>query len=299
MSNACILLFGKNPIQFIPQSRIRVTLYPSKNSGNQFLDDKIFDGNIFNNITAIFNYLDIVYGKSLSVKSILRTDKSNYPVLALREGILNAIVHRDYNSVKGFLQISIYSDRTEISNYGSLPKGITLADLKIEHHSILRNPDIAQICFIRQYIEMLGSGTLRMIKDCKENKFKPPFWKQKDNTTTVIFHNVTHNRKNEGITEGITEGISKNIISKIKGITEELTEGITNEVKNKLTKILFSLYKQEGLKIVDMEKHIDIPSKSLERYIKQLKDAGIIEFKGANKTGGYYLTKKVENKIKL
>jgi ATP-dependent DNA helicase RecG len=279
ITNACIVLFGKNPIQFIPQSRIRLTLYPSKKSGNQFIDDKIFEGNIFKNITDIFEYLDIVYGKSLSVKGILRTDKSNYPVLALREGILNAIVHRDYNSVKGFMRISIYSDRTEISNYGNLPQGIKLEDLKIEHHSILRNPDIAQICFIRKYIEMLGSGTLRMIRDCKENKFKVPVWKEQDNTTTVTFPDVAHNRKDERITEGITEGI-------------------TADVKDKMTKILLAIYKGGGVRIVDIEKRIDIPAKSLERYIKQLKDAGMIEFKGANRTGGYYLTKKMDDKIK-
>lgn len=120
ITNACMVLFGKNPIRFIPQSRIRLTLYPSKTSGNQFIDDKMFEGNIFKNITAIFEYLDIIYGKSMAVKGILRTDKPNYPVIALREGILNAIVHRDYNSIKGFLQISIYADRTEISNYGVL-----------------------------------------------------------------------------------------------------------------------------------------------------------------------------------
>ncbi|MDD4210559.1 MAG: putative DNA binding domain-containing protein, partial [Bacteroidales bacterium] len=119
ITNACLVLFGKNPIRFIPQSRIRLTLYPTKTSGNRFVDDRMFEGNIFKNITAIFEYLDIVYGKNLTVKGLLRTDKPNYPVLALREGILNAIVHRDYNSVKGFLQISIYSDRTEISNSGA------------------------------------------------------------------------------------------------------------------------------------------------------------------------------------
>ncbi|PIS43959.1 MAG: hypothetical protein COT22_13090, partial [Ignavibacteria bacterium CG08_land_8_20_14_0_20_37_9] len=262
ITNACVVLFGINPIRFIPQSRIRLTLYPSKKSGNQFLDDKIFEGNIFKNIAGIFNYLDVIYGKSLSVGGVLRTDKSNYPVLALREGILNAVVHRDYNSIKGFLQLSIYSDRTEISNYGGLPKGITLADLKIEHHSILRNPDIAQICFIRKYIEMLGSGTLRMIKDCKENKFKVPVWKEKENTTTVTFPNVTHNRKNEGT----TEGISKSIIAKVEGIIEGITEGVTEDVKNKIKKILLVLYKEGGVRTVDIEKRIDIPVKSVERY---------------------------------
>ena len=293
ITNACMVLFGKNPIRFIPQSRIRLTLHPSKTSGNQFIDDKLVEGNVFKNITTIFEYLDIVYGKNLTVKGLLRTDKPNYPVLALREGILNAIVHRDYNSVKGFLQISIYADRTEISNYGALPDGITVADLKVEHNSILRNPDIAQMCFYRKYIEMLGTGTQRMIRDCKENKFKVPLWKQNENTTTVTFPDVAHNRKSEGIIKGITEGIGKGVIAKVEGITE----GITADVKDKITRILLVLYKESGVRTADIEKLIDIPAKSLERYIKQLREAGIIEYKGAKRTGGYYLTNKVRNQI--
>lgn len=158
------------------------------------------------------------------MKGLLRTDKSNYPVLALREGILNTIVHRDYNSVRGFLKISIYPDRTEISNYGALPNGITVDDLKLEHTSILRNPDIAQMCFYRKLIEMLGTGTQRMIRDCKKNKFKVPIWRQKENTRTVVFNGLTHNRTNEGITA---------------------------DVKDKIIKILLVLYKEDGLRTVD------------------------------------------------
>lgn len=75
---------------------------------------------------------------------------------------------------------------------------------------------------------MLGSGTQRMIGDCKENKFKTPVWKQKENTTTVTFPDVVHYRKSEGI----TKGISKGIVAKVEGITE----GITADVKDKLKK---------------------------------------------------------------
>jgi ATP-dependent DNA helicase RecG len=298
ITNACMVLFGKSPMRFIPQSRIRLTLYPSKNSGNQFIDDKIFEGNIFQNISGIFKYLDIVYGKSLSVRGVLRTDKSNYPILALREGILNAIVHRDYYSVRGFLQISIFSNRTEISNYGGLPKGISLSDLKIEHNSILRNPDIAQMCFIRKYIEMLGSGTLRMIKDCKENKFKQPVWKEKENITTVTFPGVTHDKKNEGVIKGVTEGINKGVVVKVEGVIEGVIEGVTDDVRDKITKILLVLYKEGGIRTVDIGKRIEVPAKSVERYVKQLKEAGLIEYRGATRTGGYYLTKNMEEKIK-
>jgi len=286
-----MVLFGKNPIRFIPQSRIRLTLYPSKTSGNQFIDDKIFEGNIFKNISAIFEHLDIVYGNSFTIQGLLRTDKPNYPVLALREGILNAIVHRDYNSVKGFLQISIYSDRTEINNYGALPDGITVADLKVEHNSILRNPDIAQMCFYRRYIEMLGTGTQRMIRNCKENKFKAPVWIQKENTTTVTFPDVTHNRKSMGQIEGITEGISKAVIAKVEEITEEITEGITDAVSLRLKEMLLLIYKTQGVKVADLVAQFDVSERTIKENLKTLSDASLIEYKGSKKVGRYQLSK--------
>lgn len=106
---------------------------------------------------------------------------------------------------------------------------------------------------------MQGTGTLRMIRDFKVNKFKVPVWKQKENTTTVTFPDVAHNRKSEGASKGITEGISKGVIAKIEGITE----GITDDVKDKITKILLVLYRGSGVRTVDIEKLIDIPAKSI------------------------------------
>ncbi|WP_293742075.1 hypothetical protein [uncultured Pedobacter sp.] len=78
---------------------------------------------------------------------------------------------------------------------------------------------------------------------------------------------------------------------------EDITKGITTDVKNKITKILLVFYREGGVRTVDIEELTDIPAKSLERYIKQLKDADIVEFKGANRTGGYYLTEKAKNSI--
>ena len=292
ITNACMVLFGKNPIQFIPQSRIRLTLYPNKTSGNQFVDDKMFEGNIFKNVTAIFEYLDIVYGKNLIIKGLLRTDKPNYPVLALREGILNAIVHRDYNSVKGFLQISIYSDRTEISNYGALPDGITVADLKVEHNSILRNPDIAQMCFYRKHIEMLGTGTQRMIRDCKENKFKVPVWKQNNNITTVTFPNVSHNRKDKSSSDAVNDAVNDAVkIGEIDAVNDAVSGGLIEVVKAISSS-------NAGITINELVANIDKSHRTIQRYIQLLKTLGLIEFKGAAKTGKYYLTAKAERRLK-
>lgn len=278
ITNACMVLFGKNPTRFISQSKIRLTVYPDKNATNTFLEDRFFEGNIFSNITSVFTYLDALYAKTIKIEGIHRTEKKNYPEIALREGILNAIVHRDYKSANGFLQISIFSDRTEISNYGSLPEGITVADLKKEHPSILRNPDIANICFIRQYIEMVGSGIIRILSECKKNGFKTPKWIDKNNILLLTFPGVSH-VMNEGINEGVNEGININI------------EGLNEGTKEVLKKIFSYIDKNPLSKTTDIEKLIDKSNATTERYLKILKENKYIEYVGANKTGGYKTSK--------
>jgi ATP-dependent DNA helicase RecG len=274
ITNACIVLYGKKPTRYIPQSKIRLTVYPDKNATNTFLEDRFFEGNIFSNISSVFTYLDALYAKTIKIEGIHRTEKKNYPEIALREGILNAIVHRDYKSANGFLQISIFSDRTEISNYGSLPEGITVADLKKEHPSILRNPDIANICFIRQYIEMVGSGIIRILSECKKNGFKTPKWVDKNNILLLTFPGVSH-VMNEGISEGISEGVNIKI------------EGLSEGTKEVLTKIFSYIDKNPLSKTAEIEKLIGKSNATTERYLKILKENKYIEYIGANKTGGY------------
>ncbi len=281
ITNACIVLFGKNPTRFIPQSKIRLTVYPDRSATNTFLEDRFFEGNIFSNITSVFTYLDALYAKTIKIEGIHRTEKKNYPEIALREGILNAIVHRDYNSANGFLQISIFSNRTEISNYGSLPEGITVADLMKEHPSILRNPDIANICFIRQYIEMVGSGIIRIISECKKNGFKTPKWSDKNNILLLTFPGVSHL---------INEGVSESVISNTEGVNEGINiniEGINEGAKKVLEKTLWYITQNPMTKTSEIELFINKSNATTERYLKILRENNYIEYVGANKTGGY------------
>lgn len=279
LTNACIVLFGKNPVRYIPQSRIRLTVYPGEKSSDVFVNDFIMEDNLFKNITTIFTFLDTNFGKQMIVDGTVRTERYHYPRLALREGILNAMVHRDYNSVNGFLQISIFNNRTEISNYGGLLEGIAVKDLRIEHHSILRNPDIAHMCFIRKYIEMLGSGTLRMIKDCKVNGFKMPKWSDEKNVMTVVFPDLNlPNAKNEGVSEGVSEGVNLNNFS-------EQSEGVISELKA----LLNYIKNNPGLRIPQLAEAMDKGRSTVERYLKQLREKNYIEFKGSPKTGGYFI----------
>ena len=262
ITNACMVLFGKNPIRFIPQSRIKLAVHSGSTSGDTFIENKVFENNIFRNIETVLAHFDSIIGKEIKIEGAFRTEKKRYPVKALREGLLNAIAHRDYSDLKGFLTISIYSDRLVISNYGGLPKELTVRDLKIEHNSILRNPDIAQMCFYRRYIEMLGTGTLRMIRECKAEGFRTPKWVNNNNILELTFSGIKH--QYEGVNEGVIDELSL---------------------------LYHQIEKHPGKKANELNEQINKSIATTERYLKILKEQGFIEFRGAPKTGGYYSLK--------
>jgi ATP-dependent DNA helicase RecG len=104
--------------------------------------------------------------KPIDFEGLLRVEKDEYPVVAVREILLNALVHRDYMS--SFIQIRIYDDKFWVWNGGKLPEGISLESVKRVHSSHPRNPLIADVCFKGGYIDSWGRGTLKIINACRE-----------------------------------------------------------------------------------------------------------------------------------
>jgi len=91
------------------------------------------------------------------------------PVSALREAIVNSLVHRNFNDPKGN-EIAVFTDRIEIYNPGTFPEGLTPEDYINGHErSYLRNPKIAEIFYYTRDIDRWGSGLQRMNKECNEN----------------------------------------------------------------------------------------------------------------------------------
>lgn len=280
LTNACIMLYAKNPGRFIPQSAIRLSVY-SSDSPADLIDAHVFDGCIFRNVDAIFQFLDMTYSKSIKVEGIFRTEKWNYPMIAVREGIMNAIVHRDYNAANGFMNVLIFPKRMEIVCYGKPLVNLT-GNLISAGVSILRNPDIAHHCYYRHLIEMMGTGIPRMLQDCKTNGFDIPEFIVANDIVKVTFPNIVHLR----------EGNEKpdDLRHYFEGIIEEITEGKRNDVKSKLTTILCVLQEWPGLRTNEIGEKTKIPVKSIERYVDILKKAGVIYYSGGKNTGGYYLS---------
>ncbi len=103
----------------------------------------------------------------------MREDVWEYPLEAVREALVNAVCHRDYED-SGSIQLRIYDDRLEVWNPGALPAGVTVADLHREHDSVRRNPRLAEALFLAGLVEKWGTGTLRMIAACRSAGLAEP-----------------------------------------------------------------------------------------------------------------------------
>ena len=300
-TNASVVLFAKNPSRFITQARVRLAFLDHGKTGDVFKDDQLLEGNLFKNIEAIQQFFEkhLSFSRKFENNNWKRTDDYVFPMAALREGVMNALVHREYGLVSSALSIIIYKDKLEITNSGKSP--FKQSELKKNHLSMPYNPDIAHIVFLRGYIEKIGRGTLKIIDACKQAGIKAPVWEIGEQTVKLtFFSDVKLGGAIEGATKGAikvtTEGTNEGAN---EGAIEGAIEGVTKGVKDKLAILLSAISANEGNRVPEYKEATGLPDSSMERYIKQLKDGGLIEFRGeAAHTGGYYLTKKMKSKLK-
>ncbi len=168
LTNASVLLFGKNPQDFFIQAGVKCIRFKGTNITDDMLDFKDVDGDLFYQIDEIekFIYRNISLMAWIEDRKIERQEKWEYPPKVIREALVNAIVHRDYRST-GKVQIRIYDDRIEFWNPGNLPSGWTTETLKQEHTSEPFNPLIFKMFFWTGEVEEVGSGTNKIINLCK------------------------------------------------------------------------------------------------------------------------------------
>ena len=150
---AAILLFGKNPQALFLQSHIKIGRFLSD---TDIFTSDIVEGNLFRQVDQAISILKSKYLISpITFEGIHRREKLELPVIALREALLNAIIHRNYMTTSA-IQVRIYDDRVVILNEGALPENITIEDLRREHLSKPRNTLIADVFYKAGFIESWG-----------------------------------------------------------------------------------------------------------------------------------------------
>ena len=220
-----------------------------------FKDRREFSGSLFKQLNDAFAYISQYNRVRAEFSGLHRIDKKDYPEEALREALLNVLVHRDYSYSSSTL-ISIFDDRIEFLSIGGLVKGVTLADILLGI-SITRNERLARIFYRLALIEAYGTGIPKILKSY-EGFVRQPEFQVTDNAFKITLPN-----QNEQTTYGDLTPEEQCII--------ELAESM-------------GLLKRK-----DVERELSISQTMAGRILKAMVEQGLLEITGRGKNTAYVL----------
>jgi len=184
LTNAAIILFGKDPQRYFLNAVLRVIRLKNEITP---VGDRLIGGNLFKQVIegeeAIKNFLGVRY----EIKGLVREEIWDYPLPAIREALINALIHRDYFRWNVQTQIKIFDDYIWFYNIGGLPEGITLDKLKEPHSSVPRNPLIVHIFYLAGFIEEMGTGIGRIMEAMSKAGLPEPEFKEEMGGFSVYF----------------------------------------------------------------------------------------------------------------
>ncbi len=177
--NSALMLFGIDPQRFCPNAVIKCSHYYGIEKIRPIPSYQVFEGTLFQQIDAAIDFVMSKLDRSIGSRQDgpMADVRMEIPKEVITEIIVNAVVHRDYDS-SGSVQITILADRVEIVNPGRLPEQLTVDDLSKEHLSIPVNPFLARPFFLVGYIEQLGFGTKHVIDWCKKAQLPEPSFEE-------------------------------------------------------------------------------------------------------------------------
>ena len=258
-TNAGILFFGKFPQKFLPNARLRVIRF----KGTKVIDPTLDTANCEGTIWETINIAEDVIRKNIRLlgerteKSFRREVKFEYPMKALREAMINALIHRDYFET-GDVRVFIFDNRVEVINPGTFPKGVSPKNPK--HRPV--NEILCQLIYDIGFIEKYGSGIYMMKNLSKEWGNKEPCYDLHPIETKIIFESQIKE----------SAFIEKDILGELNKRQRMAVEYLSK--KGKIT----------TKEYMDLIKASPVTAK---RDLLDLKKKKIIKFIGPAKTGYY------------
>jgi ATP-dependent DNA helicase RecG len=274
ITRAAILLFGKNPQSPLTQAVVHAGRLREKVN---IMDNVIIEGAIIDQVEKTVEFIK----KNLHVRFEItgkpqRKEIWDYPLLAIREAVINAICHRDYGHVSD-IQIKIMEDALQVWSPGFLPFNLTVADLLDPMHSSSpRNKLIAQIFYDIGLIERYGSGIHRILDACKEAKQPEPLLENFSGGFRIKF----------SLSEQNTAQISAGSEGDAGTLNGTLNGALNGTLKLQIMELIAQ---QPDIKQKEIIKKTGSPQRTVARCVAELISEAKIEHRGSKKTGGYYL----------
>lgn len=232
LSNALLIILGKYDNCVIKCSRFK------GNTMDVFVDKKEYKYDIFSQIEETENFIKNHIRLRGEIKGLQRTDVYEIPNVAIREALINAVLHRDYVNMGRDVKVGIFDDRLSIVSPGGFPNTITQEDI-LEGRSEVRNKIIAKILKELNYIEQWGSGIKRIKSSCLGHGLKEPLIIESGDFVKVdIYREMPENAGKMPESAGKMPEIYKNLSEQEKLIlsyTEDHGKVTTKEVANILS----------------------------------------------------------------
>lgn len=205
-TNAGILFFGRNPLKFIFHAQLRLVRIKGIKIYGNTLDRLDCNGTLWEMVDQAEDFIrkNIRLLGFRTEKSFRREDKFEYPIRALREAIINGLIHRDYFNLAD-VRVFIFDDRIEVVSPGPFPEGVTPS--KPKHKPV--NKILSDLMYDIGYIEKYGSGIYLENELCLKNGNPKPVYEIDPIQTKVIFKSQVKDVTVVEIEEKILEGLNE------------------------------------------------------------------------------------------
>ena len=263
-SNLALLLSDQNP------HIIKVAVFQGTNQ-MIFKDRREFGGSLMKQMNEVYEYIDFRNQTRATIDRLLRIDVRDYPVIAVREALLNLLVHRDYSFSDGSL-ISIYDDRMEFVSIGGLMSGIDLEDV-LAGVSVCRNKHLADVFYRLRLIEAYGTGLAKIMEAYEVSPDKPII-----STTRNSFKIILPNTN-----AGYTANAAPNVVTSV-------TPGLAAELDANEQRIMAYVREHGAITRHEAENLLSTSASTASRLIRKMVDAGLLSSRGHARSIKYILS---------
>lgn len=255
---------------------IKVAVFQGKDQ-TVFKDRREFAGALMKQMNDVYDYIDFHNQTHATIEKLLRIDVRDYPEIAVREALLNLLVHRDYAFSASAL-ISIYEDRMEFVSIGGLMPGIDLEDV-MAGISVCRNPDLANVFYRLHLIEAYGTGISKIIGAYADEEEKPVIETTR-NTFKIILPNINAMREKVRISE-----------PEAKEENPETNKEDTQELSSEEEQVLEYAGKHEDFTKNDVVSLLKVSASTAARVIRGLVERNFLKRNGKARNTYYTLQK--------
>lgn len=266
-TNAAMLLFSKDPEKWQLGAYVKIAFFET--DADLLYQDEIH-GSILEQIDKIVELVYLKYMKAkITYEGMQRIERYFVPEAALREALLNALCHKQYQSGVP-IQISVYEDKLYIANCGSLPENWTVESLMRKHASSPYNPNIAHVFYLAGFIESWGRGIEKICSACEKDGVPQPSYTINPGDIMIEFT------------------APEDRVIRFGKVTDRVIHKVADEEHT----LLSLLTEDPGYTMPQLSEKMGISRKTVAQRVKQLKEKGTIERIGSDRKGYWKINSK-------